>query len=242
MVATVKIGHGNGHNNVSIYEYINRSRCDSFGADEVQKLLVPLGNLAWSRVTVAGKGWVEERNRAKATAVITKNKNPNIGELTRQMSERVAAHERNAPDRVLVCSMYEHPVAKQAKAEGLAHFEFFPDAGPWPKNSDSKSRVTREYKESVETLQETVVWARRDGLIPIITGDFQMTPGTDVPWNPYEVVGKNLRMGLSPVVVNGKAKIDGIMWDHRLTRVGPMQIKQLFDHWGFTMHFKAALS
>lgn len=234
MVETVKIGHGNGHNNMTLFEYINRSRCDSFGADEVQKILVPLQNMPWSRVTVAGQGWVEERRRAKATAIITNSKNPNIGELTRQMSERVAAHERNAPDRVLVCSMYEHEVAARCRAEGFAHFEFFPNAGPWTKDPKSKSKVTREYKESVETLLDTVMWARKDHLIPIVTGDFQMGPDVDVEWNPYDRVARRLNLS------HRNVKIDGVMWDRRIEPHGPLALQQLFDHTGFVQHFRKA--
>ena len=86
---TLRIGHGNGHNEQSLVSWVRAAEADSFSALESQRLLPDLMRLRKHRVTVAGDDWSEDRNRAKSTAIITRSKHESLGEFTRKVSERL---------------------------------------------------------------------------------------------------------------------------------------------------------
>lgn len=225
---TLKIGHGNGRNQDSLVRYVRQANADSFSAQEAQRLLPPLEGLPNHRVIVAGEDWTEQRNRAKSTSIITHSDFANIGEFTRKVSERIPAVIRVAPDRVLVASFFEHPVADAVGAEGIAHFALHPDAGPQQLNGDNPlAPIVREYRES---LQSTKLWmesAMLDKLVVVLTGDLQVGARHNKPWGPRALIQRPL--GLQARVVN----IDWIMIDPRLRFVGPLETRELFDHTGF---------
>lgn len=225
---TLRIGHGNGRNEQSLVAYVQQANADSFSAQEAQRLLGPLRDLPKHRVIVAGEDWTEQRDRAKSTSIITQSEHANIGQFTRKVSERIPTNLRVAPDRVLVASFFEHPVAEALKLEGIAHFALHPDAGPKQLNGDNPDApIVREYREA---LQSAAVWmesAMLDGLAVILTGDLQVGARHNKPWGPRALIQRPL--GLQARVI----KIDWILIDPRLQFVGPLEPKELFDHTGF---------
>lgn len=232
--AVLKIGHGNGHNERSLVDYVKAADCASFGCNEAQRLLPGLRGIPNHRVTVAGEDWTEEKNRARSTSIVTASKHASIGEFTRKVSERIPAAIRVAPDRVLVASFYEHPVARETGHEGVAHFELHPDAGPKQLNGrDGKAPIVREYRESLASTRLWMEAARHDGLLLVLTGDLQMTLRSRRPWSPKMMIAKPLRLHATAV------NIDWIMYDRRLTLVGPLATRRLHDHTGFVATLKA---
>lgn len=227
-VPRLRIGHGNGHNEASLVRYVSEAGCDSFSCNEAQRLLPRLRDLPGHRVTVAGAGYTEARNRARSTCVVTDARRPNIGELTRKVSERVPSALRVAPDRVLVASFYEHPIASHLGLEGVAHFALHPDAAPDALAGDNPNHaIVREYREAMDSTLAWMSVARRDGLLLVLTGDLQLREHNERPWAPKKVIAAPLGL------VTRNVGIDWIMIDHRLEFARQLQTRQLYDHTGF---------
>lgn len=230
---TIRIAHGNGHNKDELVRWLDNVDADSASAQEAQRLI---GNFRKAmpdhRLTVAGPGWDEPKGRAKSTLIMTRNKFPNIGQGTRQVSERIEKYERIAPDRVLVWSMFEHPLASHLGREGIAHFSLHPDAGPALRDGNNiRHPIVREYLESLQSTARWLTAARRDGLLLILTGDLQLPKGgrwNTLPWHPHNVIG-------GPLGMKERAEgIDWIMVDRLLEFRGPMATHKLYDHTGFS--------
>jgi hypothetical protein len=234
---TLKIAMGNGHNEQTLVKWAKEADAHSFGAHEAQRLIDEFAKkMPDHRITVAGRGWHEERNRARSTCILTDNNLENLGELTRKASEKIPGNERLAPDRVLVGSMYAHPVARRLEYEGIAHFAAHPDASPQRlRGDDPMVPVVREYGEFMRTLVRTVLWARRDDLIPVITGDLQLPPDVDRPWSPKHVLVDAL--GFDYV----HNHIDWILWPKDLLEMVPNSLvkRKLHDHTGMKVSLRA---
>jgi hypothetical protein len=229
------IAHGNGRNEQSLVQFAKDANADSFSAQEAQMLLDEFRKIPRHRVTVAGEDWAEARNRAKSTLILTKSEHENLGELTRKVSERIPSALRVAPDRVLVCSMYAHPVAALAGAEGVAHFSLHPDAGPEAlKGNDPKHPIVREYTEALVSTRTLMRSARQDGLLLVLTGDLQLRmEDRRQRWSPVNMLADPLRLGFAA------EGLDWILFDRRLRKLGPMRLRKLHDHIGFVQSFGA---
>lgn len=223
MTATLIIGHGNGHNEPQLEGFVRDADADSCAALESQR--VDLDSIRGHRVTRAGEA-VDPR--ARATSIVTSNRRRNIGELTRQVSEEIPGLERVAPDRTLVVSMYEHPVADAVGREGVAHMALHPDAGPRALRGElgPKHPIVREYVEAWVSTLRFARALRADGLLIVITTDAQMFPNLDVTWNPRLSVAKPLKLEVH------NSGIDWLMYDRRLQLTGWREV-DLFDHDGF---------
>lgn len=233
--AFLKIGHGNGHNEESLVNMVKSVKADSFGCDETQRLLGKLDKIPNTRLISPNEGTAELRNRALSTSIVTSNRHANLGELHRQVSERIPSALRVAPDRMLIASFFEHPLATKLGFEGVAHFELHPDAGPEQLNGhDAKAAIVREYRESLTSTTRHMRTARADGLLPILTGDLQMRVETDRPWSPGNLIAK--RLGLKVWAT----KIDWILFDSKLELAARPITRKLHDHSGFVARLGAA--
>lgn len=231
------VAMGNGHNEQSLVRWIKQAGAHSFGAHEAQELIDDIRkDLPDHRITVAGRGYHEKRNRARSTCVVTDNNLENLGEFTRKVSERWTGNIKLAPDRVLVGSFYAHPVATKVGCEGIAHFALHPDAGPNAlRGDDANHPIVREY---MEAMQSTVKWVRaaqRDGLAVILSGDLQLPEDVDRPWSPRRMFSTLLDMN------HVSAHIDYIFWDPVLEMVpGSKEVRQLHDHKGLKVELRPA--
>ena len=220
---TIRIGHGNGHNKGSLVEFVKSADCASFSCNEADQLLPELRRIRSHRVTAPGKDWVDRR--ARSTSLVTRSAFPAIGELTRQVSENIPEHEKFAPDRVLVASFYEHPVARALGRDGIAHFALHPDATV--KNRRADHPLVREYREALVSTRKWMQTAERDGLLPILTGDLQLSLRATQDWSPTKLIADPMKL---------KARAVGIDWiliDRRLDFAGPLHKHKLYDHTGF---------
>jgi hypothetical protein len=230
--SVLTIGHGNGRNDQSLVRMVVESRADSFGCDEAQMLVDELRRIPQTRLTVAGEDWSEDRNRARATSIVTASRNANLGELVRLASHRVPRALRVAPDRPLVCSMYEHPIAEETGHDGVAHFELHANASVRTKPDDAP--VVEEYRDSLDTARRWMRSARTDGLLLVLTGDLQVGADFNRSWGPRPQLA--VPLGLSPAT----AGIDWIMVDRALEFAGSLSAQRLKDHDGFTARLLAS--
>lgn len=228
MSGQLTIAHGNGKNQPSLVDFVRTSKADVAAAMESQQLQLRWDTLNAYRQTVAGRGWSEERDRAKSTRILTRTDLPNIGEMTRLASEKISAYEKYAPDRVLVVSMFEHPIAEKAGADGVAMLALHPDAGGMVSDPNQGThRVVREYRESWETFFRVARMLRSDGLLIVGSTDAQMVANCAVPWNPARLA----RAAELPLRVRSIG-FDWLFYDRRL-HVGDFRTVDLFDHKGF---------
>jgi hypothetical protein len=234
---TLEIAMGNGHNKDSLVKWAKEADAHSFGAHEVQDLLDEIRRqMPFHRVTVAGRGYHEERGREKSTCLITNNNLENLGEFTRKVSERVPGNLKLAPDRIMVGSFYAHPVAQKLGMEGIAHFALHPDAAPNAlRGDDPKHPVVAEYTEALHSAGRWLRVAKRDGLIPILSGDLQLPPDVDRAWSPKRLLVDAMDMEY----VN--QHIDWILWDPMLEMVpGSKVVRELHDHKGIKVALRPA--
>lgn len=225
MTTTLTIGHGNAHNRPEILDMIRDTDPDSFGCNEVQKMTDQLRALPGRRVIGGSEGWDEPRNRGNSSAIITSNDRASLGRLERQVSERLPNYERIAPDRVLHGSFFEHPLATSLGFEGIAHWELHPDAAMM--RQDPSHPIVREYREALRSTRQWMRCATDDGLLNVLTGDLQASETFRADYSPRAILAGPLN--LSVMVVG----IDWIMVDPLLRFVGPLHLRQLYDHAGF---------
>jgi hypothetical protein len=229
----LRIGHGNGRNDEDLVDYVKQVKADSFSALEAQRLIRELRNISWSRVTVAGEDWAQKRDRSKSTAIITKAEHENLGEFTRKVSERIPGATKVAPDRVLVVSIYKHPVADLCGKEGVAHFALHPDAGPKVlRNGHKDQPIVREYSEAFDSTRKWMEAARRDNLLLFLTCDGQVRKDHKRPWGPRQQVADQLNLGARVV------GIDWILFDRAVKPAGKIKTHPLPDHQGFIQAFE----
>ena len=228
---TLRIGHGNGHNEQSLVDYVREAKADSFACLESQRLASELRNIANSRLTVAGEGVRDARSRS--TALVTSNDREYLGELVRKASEEIPAFERVAPDRMVVASFYAHPIARELGKEGVAHFALHPDAGPEALSGNNPAHpIAREYSEALQTAAKWMKVARQDGLLLVLTGDLQVPRTNTKPWGPNELLVEPLDLEV------WSAGIDWVCYD-KLLSLKQVKTKELFDHKGFVATFTA---
>lgn len=232
-VPILTIGHGNAHNRPTVVDFIRDANADSFGGDELQRILPEVNAIRETRLIGDEEGWDEPRNRANSTAIITANRNPRIGSLSRQVSERIPGKvEKFAPDRVLRGSFFEHPVAKAVGREGVAHWELHPDATVMKHKPDHP--IVREYREALESTRGWMRQASRDGLVNVLTADIQTHARFRAPYGPRELLAEPLGLRCRWV------RIDCIMVDPLLRFAGPLKTRKLYDHTGFVARLRAA--
>lgn len=228
---SIRIGMGNGHNKPSVVRMAERSGCDSFCGMEVQKLVPEFRAIPNTRLTIAGEAFAEELDRAKSTLIVTSNSLENLGQTTLKVSERVESHLKFGPDRIEVVSCFAHPVARRAGWDGVAHIGLHPNATV--RNRDANHPLVREYRESMETLKRTVRFYQGQRLLPIVTGDLQMTVADDdVPWAPMNALVRDLNMEFVA------HKIDWILWHKSLRQAGRVRLVELYDHKGMIVDLR----
>jgi hypothetical protein len=227
------IGHGNGHNKPGLVKFVKDADADSFSALEAQKLVEDLDALKRSRIVGGEEGWAEERNRANTTVIVTANRNPSLGQLSRLVSEKIPAVERIAPDRVLRASFFEHPLAEAVGFEGIAHFAMHPDATV-ARHKDPRHPIVREYREALDSTRRWMKAARNDGLLPVLTTDAQVRENFDADWGPRAQIIEPLGMQFRAV------KIDWIIFPAELALAGRLETRELYDHTGFVARLRAA--
>jgi hypothetical protein len=232
MTPTLRIGHGNGHNQQSLVRWVRAADADSFSALEAQRLVPDLQRLRKHRVTVAGDGWSEEKDRARSTAILTRSKHESLGEFTRKVSERLKPYLKVAPDRVLVVSFYRHPIADACGKEGVAHFALHPDAGKALRATDATHPIVREYREALDSTREWMQAARRDGLLLFLTCDGQISKSIKRDWGPRPQIAEPLNLRAQAV------GIDWILSDRAVKPIGGLETQQLYDHTGFVQEFR----
>lgn len=227
------IGHGNGKNKPSLVDFVKDADADSFSALEAHRLVDDLDAVARHRIVGGEEGWAEERNRANTTVIVTANRNPNLGQLSRLVSERIPGKERIAPDRVLRASFFAHPIAEAVGFEGVAHFALHPDAAV-ARHSDPKHPIVREYREALDSTRRWMKAARSDGLLPVLTGDLQVGTKFKADWGPRSQIAGPLDMNTRVV------KIDWLIYPSELALAGRLETRELYDHTGFVARLRAA--
>jgi hypothetical protein len=233
MTPTLRIGHGNGHNQQSLVRWVRAADADSFSALEAQRLIPDLQRLRRHRVTVAGDDWTEAKDRAKSTAILTRSKHESLGEFTRKVSERLTPYLKVAPDRVLVVSFYRHPIAEACGKEGVAHFALHPDAGKALRATDGTHPIVQEYRKALDSTREWMLAARRDGLLLFLTCDGQISKGIKRSWGPLPQIAEPLNLRSQAV------GIDWILSDRAVKPIGGLETQRLYDHTGFVQEFRA---
>jgi hypothetical protein len=227
------IGHGNGHNKPGLVDFVKDADADSFSALEAHRLIDDLDAVARHRIVGGDEGFTEPRNRANTTVIVTANRNPNLGSLTRLVSERIEKIDRIAPDRVLRVSFFEHPLAKAVGFEGIAHFGLHPDATV-ARHRDPKHPIVREYREALDSTRRWMSAARHDGLLPVLTGDLQVNDRFRADWGPRAQI-------IDPLQMNARAvRIDWLIYPRELTLAGRLETRELYDHTGFVARLRAA--
>lgn len=226
--ATLRIGHGNGHNEPSLVHFAKVSGADSFSCNEAQLLR---GRLSRGKVgrryrlTAAGDGFRDRR--ADSTIMLTRRGLTNLGEGTRLVSERIPTAIRVAPDRVVAWTIYKHPVATRLGHEGVFHLGAHLVAGPRKLNDPKaeRSRIVQEYEDGIGSLESLLEWAKTEDLLRILTGDLQVREGNRLPWSPSRLADRQ------HMAVHTE-QIDWLLHDPQL-RLKRVDTRELFDHTGF---------
>jgi hypothetical protein len=227
------LGHGNGHNKPSLTKFIKDTDADSFSALEAHKLLDDFEALRRYRIIGGEEGWEAKDGRSNSTAILTARRNVHLGRFSRQVSERIPAVERIAPDRVLWGSFFKHPLAEAVGFEGIAHFALHPDATV-RKHNDPKHPIVREYREALDSTRRWMTAARRDGLLPFLTMDGQVGARHKADWGPRPQIAGPLEMKTAV------RDIDWLLYPHEVTLAGRLETRELYDHTGFVARLRAA--
>lgn len=231
MTATLRIGHGNGHNRAELVDMVARAGADSFGCDESQRLTSSLRSITGTRTTVAGGDLPDPRGRS--TAIVVDADRDNLGELAILAAPAMPQlSQKLHPARYLVGVRYAHPVADQLGLAGVAHFEAHPPPTVM-KHDNPKHPVVQAYGDYLHVLAGQIDSAIDDGYLIVVTGDLQASARYAAPWGPRARIAD--RYGFQCRVV----RIDWIMVDHRLMFAGPLHRRELYDHTAFTAPLQA---
>lgn len=227
------IGHGNGHNEHTLVDFVREAGVDSFGCNEADRLVPQLVKVPGTRLLTVPDGFRDRR--AGDTPIVVRASRENLGELVRKASDALPKFERVAPARTLTAAFYAHPVADSMGYTGVAHFNIHPDAGPAALNGEDPDHpIVREYLDALTTTRLWMQAARRDGFLLVLTGDLQVGARHTKPWGPRAVLAKPMRLQTRVT------HIDWLMFDHDLRLAAPPARHALFDHTGFTATLTAA--
>jgi hypothetical protein len=224
MTTRLRIGHGNGRNKMSLVDFAESGNFDSCGLNEAHRLLRPLNRIPDYRLTHPGDGYADRR--AASSVIVTKDDHDNLGELALKVSDALPAYPRFAPDRVMTCSMYSHPIADEVNATGVAHFNLHPN--PLLGHGHNPDHpLTVSYAKALINTRYAMRTAQRMGFLLVLTGDLQVRPSFDEEWGPKELLAAPFDLNYWSV------RIDWILFDPRLRLVRDPILTRLFDHTGF---------
>lgn len=230
---TLKIAHGNGHNEHSLVDWLERARYDSAGVNEGDRLIDELEKIPHATVVVTK----EQGDRRQDTPIVVKHRsggmvpfNPMLRWYTKVVSKALGKPgseiRRVAPARVLTLAIYSHPLATELGCKAVAHFNVHPDAGPSQlSGSNPMAPITRQYRRTMRELRKAVRAARKAGYLVVVTGDLQLTAKSRRPWAP-RIQARLMRLNTWSV------NIDWLMYDRRLDITHVVK-HPLFDHTGF---------
>lgn len=233
-MSNLRIGHGNGHNERSLVDYVRTTTWDSFGCAEADRLIGALNALPGSRVVVTGMKF----DRSTDTPVLVSTDHRLIqhatSKVSRALGRRGSDLNRVAPARVLTEVRYDHPIATGMGLKGVAHLNLHPVAGPRQLNGPNPlAPLTRQYVKAWKAARRAWAKAHADGYLCVLTSDAQMDASSRRPWAP----GKQARR------MNARAwstNIDWVLFDPRLALDGVPKRHKLYDHDGFIASFTAA--
>lgn len=226
---TLRIAHGNGRNKTSLVEFVKDTDADSAGLNEAHRLLRPLNRIPDYRMLWARDGWADRR--AASSPILTKDEHENLGELVVKMSDALPRWPRFAPDRVMTCAMFDHPVAEEADREGIAHFNLHPDP-LLGHGSEPLHPLVQQYGKALRISHRFMRLVQKMGFLVIVTGDLQVSRGFDEDWGPRQMLAESLGLNFRTTGV------DWILWDNELEPIR-WDTRRLFDHTGLVMDFKA---
>lgn len=180
MIGRLVIGHGNvyaaNRTPARAVAALRGMDADSIGINEGNHLLGRLRRMRGYRLACApGLG------RDRETPVLTRSSLPVLGEITQRIS-RASIPLRWAPDRWLTAALFSHPLGP------IAHVNVHLNAVVTGL-SPATPRV-REYAASTEAIGSLLEWLVREGYIPVVSGDVNMTRtgGSAVPWSAHAVL------------------------------------------------------
>jgi len=216
--AQLTIGALNGHNSMPAFRKMIRRKYDALALSEAHRLMKPLGSLGRYRMEVGTPGRDKRRGVLDGPVLIRRDRT-SLGSVALQVSELVKAYERIAPDRWINGALFDHPLATQLDAAGVALLSFHPNAGMQLRNADREDHpLVREYSESVRSLARMVRWLSREGFVPFVAGDYNLPKSAAVPWSPY---GALEEIGFSSM----SEGVDALSYPFRLVEpVGGLQV------------------
>lgn len=223
---SLRIAHGNGHNERSLIAFAHSSGADSVGMDEANRLWPDLRRMTAWRPVRAGSG------RARGDCVILTHRNlRRLRRLAVLVSRAWPPALRVAPDRYMPVTYYRHPVADALGVKGVAHFELHPVAGPRALNGvDTNHPLVKRYRAALVEASRRMGLAQQRGYLVVLTGDLQVPSSNDRMWSPRRLLAAHL--GLKYRTVG----IDWLLYDPRLLLVDFLP-RELFDHTGFVADF-----
>lgn len=229
MSARLTIAHGNGHNKRELVAWARRTDWDSFSGNETQRLTGELSQLG--HVTVA-QGPPADRERS--TCVVTRLARPILGSMSLRIADAMPkVNQKLHPNRALAASFYQHPIADQLGARGVAHFSAHPPPTVM-KHDDPDHPVVIAYNHAL-LIVAAAMWAAREAdYLLVLTGDLQAGRHYHRPWAPDVEIGRPLELRSRAV------EIDWIMIDKRLQYAGDLHEHKLYDHTGFVAHMVPA--
>lgn len=205
---TLVVGHGNVHNRPAAMRRAMRMGCDVFGFNEAGRGRAFFATRKRHRLHQAQP--VVERNGRDVSgdcATLVRKRLPYLGEWQQQVSQRVGAAPRVAPDRWFLVSCFAF------NGQRVAHLNLHPNAGP-ALRSKPNSPVTVEYADSMRWLDAMLGVYRARGYALVVGGDFNLPDLTDdPPWSPWPVL---TRHGLDW----HRRHIDAIAWSRKHFRPG----------------------
>lgn len=225
MSTTLRICHGNGHNEPSLVKFAKNADFDSASFNEADRQKRGLARVKGTRMDTAGPGFRDRR--ADSTIMLTADRWPSLGRGSRLISERIPTAIRVAPDRVALYTAYRHPVATAIGAEGVFHLGAHLVAGPRKLNDPraGDSPIVEEYEDGIGSCEHLLEWARAEGLVRVLTGDLQVRRGNKLPWSPTRLAQRQ------DMVVHTQG-IDWLLHDVDL-HLKRVDTRDLFDHVGF---------
>lgn len=201
------VGHLNVHNSSKAVRVAARRGCDVLGFNEAGRRRGQLQRLRDYRVAqawpvVGASPSPRGRDVSGDTATLVARSLPYLGQWHQQVSVQVDAASRVAPDRwfTVVCFRWS--------GLRVAHLNVHPNAGP-ALRSRPDSPVTREYRRSMDWLDEMLGVYRKAGYALLVGGDLNLPDLLDDPaWSPYPLL---TRHGLDW----HRQHIDVVAWSRR---------------------------